>query len=72
MLNRNLDFTPRQKSFLNAKFRRLEKVLTESSISTPEIDKNKLRESFSHTVVGELKPIGESVLKEGKKINGRR
>lgn len=56
----NKDFTPKQKAFLNEKFSRLEAILIKSSIDSHiQLDKSKI----SNTIIGQLKPIGESLLK---------
>lgn len=60
------DFTPKQKVFLNEKFDHLEAVLVKSSIDIHKVDKTKLKNEITHTIVGQLKPVGKSVLKEAK------
>ena len=62
----NRDFTPKQKAFLNEKFRHLEAVLTKQNINIHKEEKHKLKTKITHTVVGQLKPVGKSVLKEAK------
>lgn len=62
----NRDFTPKQKAFLNEKFSHLEAFLTKQNINMHNGDKTKLKTEITHTVVGQLKPIGKSVLKETK------
>ena len=60
----NKDFTPRQKAFLNEKFSHLEAVLIRSTINSHTQDKNLPTRKNMHTIVGQLKTVGESVLKE--------
>lgn len=62
----NRDFTPKQKAFLNEKFNHLEAVLIKQSIDMHKVDKTKLKAEITHTIVGQLKPVGNSALKEVK------
>ena len=64
----NRDFTPKQKAFLNEKFSHLEAVLTKQNINIHKEEKHKLKTKITHTVVGQLKPVGKSVLKEAKQL----
>lgn len=60
----NKDFTPKQKAFLNEKFSHLEAVLIRSSINSHSQDEKYPTRKNMHTIVGQLKAVGESVLKE--------
>lgn len=60
----NKDFTPKQKAFLNEKFSHLEAVLIKSSINSHLQDEKLSTSKNTHTIVGQLKAVGESVLKE--------
>ncbi len=62
----NKDFTPKQKAFLNEKFSHLEAVLIRSSINSHSQDEKLSASKNTHTIVGQLKPISKSVLKETK------
>lgn len=62
----NKDFTPKQKAFLNVKFSHLEAVLIRSSINSHHQDEKLPTGKNIHTIVGRLKTVGESVLKEDK------
>lgn len=62
----NKDFTPKQKAFLNEKFSHLEAALTRSSINSHPQDEKLSTSKLTHTIVGQLKAVGESVLKEDK------
>lgn len=62
----NKDFTPKQKAFLNEKFSRLEAILIKSSINSHLQDEKLSTSKNTHTIVGQLKAVGESVLKEDK------
>lgn len=63
MFNKD-DFTPKQKAFLNEKFSHLEAVLIRSSINSHSQDEKHPTRKNMHTIVGQLKAVGESVLKE--------
>lgn len=62
----NKDFTPKQKAFLNEKFSHLEAVLIRSSINSRLREEKLSTSKNTHTIVGQLKAVGESVLKEDK------
>lgn len=62
----NKDFTPKQKAFLNEEFSHLEAVLIRSSINSHSQDEKLSTSENTHTIVGQLKAVGESVLKEDK------